>query len=197
MFPISAKKCEKCKTFSAFSHWNFANSGVFSPAKNRRFCFLPKIVDSCGLRRFALVCRTNCGENLQNSDEGPFFLEITLKPDKKDKKIFGIFTLSLGRLHYFQHFRIRWKLRGNTGCAIVAKCVVIFWQSWWENSFSFTLNGFTVACISWAKLPFPWSLVFSSVFPLGGFSSANQRFIGARANNFWQYGTHCFRKFKN
>ena len=86
------------------------------------------------------------------------------------------------------------------GCAIVAsvaKCVVIFWLSWQENSFSFTLNGFTVAYISWAKLPFPWSLVFSSVFPLGGFSSANQQFIGTRANNFWQYGTHCFRKFKN
>ena len=26
------------------------------------------------------------------------------------------------------------------------------------------------------------------VFPLGHFFSANQRFVGARANNFWQYG---------
>ena len=44
-----------------------------------------------------------------------FFLEITFKPDKNDEKIFGIFTLSLERSHYFQHFRRRWKLRGNTG----------------------------------------------------------------------------------
>ena len=36
-----------------------------------------------------------------------FFLEITLKPDKKDKKIFGIFTLSLEQSHYFRHFRRR------------------------------------------------------------------------------------------
>ena len=43
-----------------------------------------------------------------------FFLEITLKPDKNDEKIFGIFTLSLERSHYFRHFRRRSKLRGNT-----------------------------------------------------------------------------------
>ena len=36
-----------------------------------------------------------------------FFFEITLKPDKKDEKIFGIFTLSLGRAHHFRHFRRR------------------------------------------------------------------------------------------
>ena len=62
-----------------------------------------------------MICRTNRGEKLQNSDEGPFFgdqhkigekdasvgaitffffFEITLKPDKTDEKIFGIFTLS-------------------------------------------------------------------------------------------------------
>ena len=39
---------KSAKFFSAFSHRYFANSGVFSPAKNRRFCFLPKTVDSCG-----------------------------------------------------------------------------------------------------------------------------------------------------
>ena len=33
-----------------------------------------------------------------------------------------------------------------------------------------------------------------AVFPLGRFFSANQRFVGARANNFWQYGKHSFRK---
>ena len=137
VFPISAKKCEKCEIFSGILHWNFANSGVFPPAKNRCFCFPPKTIDSCGSRRLALVCRTNRGKNLQNSDEGHFFFgdqhkirekdasvgamtfffffEITLKLDKKDEKIFGIFTLSLGRLHYFRHFCRRWKLRGNTG----------------------------------------------------------------------------------
>ena len=33
-----------------------------------------------------------------------FFFKITLKPDKIDQKIFGIFTLSLERSHYFRHF---------------------------------------------------------------------------------------------
>ena len=33
-----------------------------------------------------------------------------------------------------------------------------------------------------------------SVFPLGQFFSANQRFVEARANNFWQCNTYCFRK---
>ena len=39
--------------------------------------------------------------------DAPFFFEITLKPDKKDEKLFGIFTLSLERLHHFRHFRRR------------------------------------------------------------------------------------------
>ena len=34
----------------------------FSPSKNRRFCFLPKTIDSRGSRRLALVCRRNRGE---------------------------------------------------------------------------------------------------------------------------------------
>ena len=33
-----------------------------------------------------------------------------------------------------------------------------------------------------------------SVFPLGQFFSANQRFVEARANNFWQCGKCCFKK---
>ena len=33
------------------------------------------------------------------------------------------------------------------------------------------------------------------VFPLNRFFSANRRFVGARANNFWQYSKHSFRKF--
>ena len=91
------------------------------------FFLLPKTVDSHGSRRLALVCHGNGGEKLQNLDEGPFFfflnqhkigekdasigvmtffffLEITFKPDKRDEKIFGIFTLSLERSHYFRHF---------------------------------------------------------------------------------------------
>ena len=101
------------------------------------FFLPPKTVDSCSSRRLTLVCRTNCGEKLQNSVEGPFFffgdqhkigekdasisamtffffLEITLKPHNNDEKIFGIFTLSLEHSHYFRHFCRRWKLRGNT-----------------------------------------------------------------------------------
>ena len=37
------------------------------------FFLLPKIVDSHGSWRLALVCRRNCEEKLQNTDEGPFF----------------------------------------------------------------------------------------------------------------------------
>ena len=36
--------------------------------------------------------------------------------------------------------------------------------------------------------------LYGSVFPLSRFFSANQRFFGTRANNFWQYGNHRFRK---
>ena len=127
---------KSAKFFPAFLHWNFVNSGVFSPTKNRCFRFPPKTVDSCGSRHLALVCHTNRWENLQNSkdlfffwDQHKirekdasvramtffFFFEITLKPDKKDEKIFGIFTLHLEHSHYFRHFRRGWKLRGSTG----------------------------------------------------------------------------------
>ena len=37
-------------------------------------------------------------------------------------------------------------------------------------------------------------LIRDAVFPLGRFFSANQRFVGARANNFWQHVKHSFRK---
>ena len=117
--------CTEILRISAF--FLLPKIGIFSPAKNRCFCFLPKTVDSCGSQHLALVCRTNCREKLQNSDKGHFFFEInkksekkmprqrddlfffeiTLKPDKKDEKIFGIFTLSLGRSHHFRHFRRR------------------------------------------------------------------------------------------
>ena len=32
------------------------------------------------------------------------------------------------------------------------------------------------------------------LFPLRRFFSAYKRFVGASANNFWQYGKHSFRK---
>ena len=32
------------------------------------------------------------------------------------------------------------------------------------------------------------------MFPLSRFFSANQQFVGTRADNFWQYGKHSFRK---
>ena len=37
-------------------------------------------------------------------------------------------------------------------------------------------------------------MVLISVSTRPIFFSANQRFVGARANNFWQYGKHSFRK---
>ena len=113
MFPY---KCKKCEIFTGIFALKFCKFRRFFPAKNRRFWFPPKTVDSCGSWRRALVCRTKRRENLENSDERPFFfMEITLKPNKNDEKIFCIFTLSLERSHYFQHFRRRWKLRGKTG----------------------------------------------------------------------------------
>ena len=65
VFPTSAKKCGKCEIFSGILGLKFCEF--------RRFCFLPKTVDSCGSQCLALVRRTNRGENLQNSDGGPPF----------------------------------------------------------------------------------------------------------------------------
>ena len=80
--PYKRKKLRKVRNF--FRHFRTEilripafflppKTGVFSPAKNRRFCFPPKTVDSRGSRRLALLCRRNHGEKLQNLDEGPFF----------------------------------------------------------------------------------------------------------------------------
>ena len=33
------------------------------------------------------------------------------------------------------------------------------------------------------------------MFPLSRFFSVNRQFVGARANNFWQYSKRSFRKF--
>ena len=141
MFPISAKKCEKCEIFSGIFALKFCEFWRFFSCQKPAFFFPPKTVDSRGSRRLALVCRRNREEKLQKLDEGPFFLfgdqheigekdafigvmtfffflEITFKPDKSDEKIFGIFTLSLECSHYFRHFRRRWKLTGNTGSEI-------------------------------------------------------------------------------
>ena len=59
VFPKSAKMCEIFSGIFALKFCEF-----------RRFCFPPKTVDSRSSRCLALVCRTNRGENLQNSDEG-------------------------------------------------------------------------------------------------------------------------------
>ena len=42
-----------------------------------------------------------------------FFLEITLKPDKNDEEISGIFTLSLEHSHYFRIFAEGENLEGT------------------------------------------------------------------------------------
>ena len=65
VFPISAKKCEIFSSIFALKFCEF-----------RRF-LTPKTVDSCGSQRLALMCRTKCIENLQNSDKGLFFLRST------------------------------------------------------------------------------------------------------------------------
>ena len=103
--------------------WHLRSEILRIPA----FFLAPKTVDSCGSRRLALVCRTKRAENLQNADEGPFFFGDQHKIGEKDasvsamsfffgdhietgqqhEKIFGIFTLSLERSHYFRHFRRR------------------------------------------------------------------------------------------
>ena len=44
-------------------------------------------------------------------------------------------------------------------------------------------------------MPLPCEVDKWAVFPLRRFFSVNQRFFGTRANNFWQYGNHSFRKF--
>ena len=81
----------KCKTvrnfFRHFCTESLRISAFFLPPKKRRFCF-PKTIDSCGSRRLTLVCRTNRGEKLQNSDEGPFFFfEDQHKIGEKDASI--------------------------------------------------------------------------------------------------------------
>ena len=74
VFPISAKKCE---IFSGILALKFCEFWRFFSRQKPAFLFPAKTVDSCDSRRLALVRRTNCGENLQNSDEGPFFLRST------------------------------------------------------------------------------------------------------------------------
>ena len=82
---ISTKKCE---IFSSIFALKFCESGVFSSARNRHFCFPPLlIVDSCGSWRLALVCCTKRLENLQNSDKGPFFFEDQHKIGEKDASV--------------------------------------------------------------------------------------------------------------
>ena len=50
----------------------------------------------------------------------------------------------------------------------------------------------TVMATSVFMIKMVWS---QAVFTLSQFVSANQRFVGTRANNFWQNGNHSLRKF--
>ena len=110
VFPISVKKCEKCKIFSGIfalkfcELWRFFSRqkpAFLFPAKNRR---QPRFTaPCCGMsqksrRKVAELRRRTFFSFF-------FFLEITFKPDENDEKIFGIFTLSLECSHYFRHFR--------------------------------------------------------------------------------------------
>ena len=94
-------------------------TGIFVSAKNRRQL---RFTAACSgmshksrrklaeLRRrtfFFFINRKSEKKCLHQRDDLFFFLEITMKPNKKDEKNFSIFTLSLERLHYFQHFRRR------------------------------------------------------------------------------------------
>ena len=110
-------KRKKVRSFFGIFALNFREFRRFLSCQKSAFCLSPKTVDSCGSRCIAFVCRMKSVENLQNSNEGPFFFEIILKPVKKMRKFFstdreclkgcGIFTLSSECLHYFWHFRRR------------------------------------------------------------------------------------------
>ena len=130
MFPISAKKCEKCKIFSGIFALKFCKFRRFFSCQKPAFLFPTK---NCRQLRFTMPrfgiyvaqiaeksCRTqskdlfffwrstlNWRKRCLHRRDDFFFFEITLKPDKNDEEIFDIFTLSLERSNYFRHFRRR------------------------------------------------------------------------------------------
>ena len=126
MFPISAEKCEIffgifalkfCELRRFFSRQKPA---FLFPAKNCRQLWVTAPCSGMShksrrklaeLRQrtffFFFGDQHKIREKDAWRDDLFFFFEITLKPDKKDEKIFRIFRLSLGRLHYFRHFHRR------------------------------------------------------------------------------------------
>ena len=69
---------------------------------------------------------------------------------------------------------------------------------YWEDFKAYLFFLFCVILYSHfsaSTLPQKSKKNFQSVFPLSRFFSANQRFVGARVNNFWQYCKQSFRKF--
>ena len=130
MFPISAKKCEIFSGIFALKFCEFQRffsrqkPAFLFPAKNLRQSRFttPRSGMSQKSRRKVAELRQRTfffffGEQRQTGEKNAsigvmtffffFFLEITFKPDKNDEKIFGIFTFSLERSHYFRHFRRR------------------------------------------------------------------------------------------
>ena len=108
VFPISAKKCE---IFCGIFALKFCEFQRFFSRQKPTFLFPAK-----NLRQPQFMTAPHSGMSQKSRRKVAelrrrifffFFLEITFKLDKNDEKIFGIFTLSLERSHYFQHFRRR------------------------------------------------------------------------------------------
>ena len=60
---------------------------------------------------------------------------------------------------------------------------------------AFTNMKMMTFCSKFIQELFQKFLQLQPEFPPSRFFSANRRFVGARANNFWQYSEHSFRKF--
>ena len=135
VFPISAKKCNKCEIFSGIFALKFCEFRRFFsrqkpaflfPAKNRR-----QLQFTAPRSGMSQKSRRKVAELRRRTYFFFFFLENNIKSEKKmppsawwpfffflrshwnRTKMMRKFS-AFSRLHYFQHFRRRWKLRGNT-----------------------------------------------------------------------------------
>ena len=137
MLPISAKKCKKCKILSGIFALKFCEYQRFFsrqklaflfPAKNRRQLQVraPRSGTSHKERRKLAVFRRRTffcfgdQHKIREKDASIstmtfFFLEITLKLDKRDEKNFRHFYVEFRTFALFPVFSQEVKLRGNTG----------------------------------------------------------------------------------
>ena len=84
VFPISAKKCKKCKIFSGIFALKFCKLRLFSPTKNRHFCFCQKpltaAVHGASLWYVAQIAEKTCRTQAKDFF---FFSVINIKPKEK------------------------------------------------------------------------------------------------------------------